>query len=303
MTAEPAGPVTEPARAKVNLFLHVTGRRADGYHMLQSLVVFAEVGDTVSAEPSRMLSLSLDGPFGDLLEVSEDNLVLRAALALQDRARPAWARPAQAQPDAGAALRLTKRLPVASGIGGGSADAAATLRALDRLWALETGEAALETLALALGADVPVCIGSRARVMSGIGDVLQDAPVLPPVWMVLVNPMRGLETRTVFGARDPATTSLPVALPETFATAQALADWLRAATRNDLSAAARTIMPEVARIEAALSGLPGALHAGMSGSGATCYALFATREAAAEGARTLRAAERDWWVEAGRMLT
>jgi len=286
------GPLSEAALAKINLFLHVTGRRPDGYHKLQSLVVFADIGDTVMAEPSAMLSLSLDGPFGDLLEISDDNLVLRAALALQGRARAG----------AGAALRLTKRLPVASGIGGGSADAAATLRVLARLWALDLSAAALEDIALSLGADVPVCVGSRPRMMGGIGDELTPAPALPPVWLILANPMRGLETHSVFAARDAEQVSAPVTLPENFNSAADLAAWLRQESRNDLAPAARGILPEITRIEAALTGLPGALYAGMSGSGATCFALFASRNSAVAGAQTLRQAERDWWIEAAEMV-
>jgi 4-diphosphocytidyl-2-C-methyl-D-erythritol kinase len=291
MTADPSGPVSELARAKINLTLHVTGRRPDGYHLLDSLVVFAETGDTVTAEPSRVLSLSLDGPFGDVLEVSADNLVLRAAIALQDVAK------ARIGHVPGAALLLTKRLPVASGIGGGSADAAATLRALNRLWVLGLSENDLETIALPLGADVPVCIGSRERMLRGIGDRLDPAPVLPALWMVLVNPMRGLETRAVFAARDPGATSPAPAVPDGFATPQALADWLRTATTNDLASAARSLMPEIEEIETALSDLPDVLHAGMSGSGATCFALLAGRDAAIAAARTLRKDHANWWIE------
>ena len=290
--ADAAGPVSEPARAKINLFLHVTGRRPDGYHTLRSLVVFADAADTVTAERSEMLSLSLAGPFGDLLDAGGDNLVLRAALALQDRA---FARTGRRP---GAALLLTKRLPVASGIGGGSADAAASLRALDRLWGLGTPDPEMEALALSLGADVPVCLGSRARMMGGIGDRLEDAPALPPFWLVLANPMRGLETRAVFGARAPTPPSPPVTIPDRFASAADLAGWLARETRNDLADAARSLMPEIGRIETALAALPGALHTGMSGSGATCFALFGDGKTAAEGARTLRASERGWWVEA-----
>ncbi len=285
--------IREAANAKINLFLHVTGRRPDGYHTLQSLVVFADVGDTVTAEPSGMLSLSLDGPFGDLLEVSEDNLVLRAALTLQDRA---FARRGDRP---GAALLLTKRLPVASGIGGGSADAAATLRALNRLWGLALPDDEMQALALSLGADVPVCLGSRACVMSGIGETLTDIPTLPPVWVVMANPLRGLETRGVFSVRDPKAVSLLVTLPEKFSSAAALADWLATETRNDLSVAARSILPEISNIENALRALPGALYTGMSGSGATCFALFTERSEALKGARTLRVNAPDWWVEAG----
>jgi len=291
--ADVSGPASEPARAKINLFLHVTGRRADGYHTLQSLVAFADIGDTVTAEPSGMLSLSLDGPFGDLLEVSEDNLVLRAALALQDVAHARTGR----RP--GAALLLTKRLPLASGIGGGSADAAATLRVLSRLWDLPLSEDERIALALRLGADVPVCLDSRTRMMAGIGDRLTPAPALPPVWIVLANPGRGLETRGMFAARGEAAFTSPMTVPASFASPHDLTDWLARETRNDLEGVARNAMPEIGEMESALCALPGALHAGMSGSGATCFALFADNAAAVEGARTLRDAHGGWWVEAG----
>ncbi len=297
MTADARGAVSELARAKVNLTLHVTGRRADGYHLLDSLVVFAEMGDTVTAEPSAVLSLSLDGPFGDVLEVSADNLVLRAAMAMQDAAK------ARIGTVPGAALLLTKRLPVASGIGGGSADAAATLRVLNRLWGLNLPDADLERIGLPLGADVPVCLRSTARMMRGIGDRLDPAPALPPVWLLLVNPMRGLETRAVFSARDPGAASPAPAIPDGFDTAQGLADWLRSETTNDLAPAARSLMPEIAEIEAALAALPGALHTGMSGSGATCFALFDGPKPAIEGGKTLRTAHRNWWVEPAPLAT
>jgi len=154
------------ARAKINLFLHVTGRRSDGYHLLDSLAVFADVHDAIEAQPSDTLSLTIDGPFGQALAAESDNLVLRAARAL---AEAAGTRPA-------AALRLTKNLPVASGIGGGSADAAATLRALSALWNIAIPPALPESL----GADVPVCMASRACRMQGIGEILAPAPALPP---------------------------------------------------------------------------------------------------------------------------
>ncbi len=291
MTADTHGPVSELARAKVNLTLHVTGRRSDGYHLLDSLVVFVEMGDTVTAEPSQMLSLSIDGPFGDVLETSADNLVLRAAMALQDVAK------ARMGIVPGAALLLTKRLPVASGIGGGSADAAATLHTLNRLWNLGLTDTDLEAVALPLGADVPVCIASRPRMLRGIGDQLDAAPALPPVWMLLVNPMRGLETRAVFAARDTSATTPAPIMPDDFTTPQALADWLREATTNDLAPAARSLMPEITQIESALAALPGALYAGMSGSGATCFALFADRNAALDAARIMRANHESWWIE------
>lgn len=279
------------ARPKINLFLHVTGRRADGYHLLDSLVVFAETGDSVTAEPTSMLSLSIDGPFGDTLEVSENNLVLKAAMALERVAQQ------QGKPLPGAALLLTKRLPVASGIGGGSADAASTLTLLNDLWSLGLSSENLEQAGVAIGADVPVCIASTSRMMRGIGDVLSPAPAMPTFWLLLVNPMRGVETRAVFSARDPDAFSEAVAMPDAFATAADLAAWLSQETRNDLAEPARRLMPEIAEIEAALAALPGALMARMSGSGATCFAVFAAREEALAASRLLAADHPDWWIE------
>lgn len=292
MAADPgAGRRESLARPKINLFLHITGKRADGYHLLESLAVFAETGDGIAVEPAPMLSLSIDGPFGDTLEVSENNLVLKAAMALETIA----GRLGGAVP--GAALLLTKRLPVASGIGGGSADAAATLRILDDMWGLALTERELERIGVTIGADVPVCIRSVAQVMRGIGDDLTPAPALPKLWMLLVNPMRGVETKAVFAARDAAQVSPPLEMPQRFGTAGDLAEWLHRETRNDLSDAARGLMPEILEIEAALAALPGALIARMSGSGATCFALFETREQTLEAAAMLRDGHPGWWIE------
>lgn len=266
--ATPVGaPITELARAKVNLHLHVTGRRADGYHLLDSLVAFPELGDRIEVEPSSVLSLTIDGTFAGALGAGPDNLVMRAAEALR----------AEAGVTAGAAIRLTKSLPLASGIGGGSADAAATLRALIRLWGLDVVPARLAALALRLGADVPVCLSSAPQWMSGIGDVLDPAPALPPCWLVLANPLRETPTRAVFDALT-RHDSPPAARPAApFADARALADWM-AAARNDLAPPAMALLPEIADIRAALAAGPGCLHAGMSGSGATCFGLFAGAE-------------------------
>ena len=170
--------LTEPAPAKVNLYLHLTGRRDDGYHLLDSLVVFAGIGDTLSAAPAETLSLQVTGPFAAGLAGEPDNLVLRAARALAAAAGVA----------AGAHLVLDKHLPVASGIGGGSADAAAALRLLCRLWRVTPQPAALARLAAGLGADVPVCLAGHAARMGGIGERLEPAPVLPACGIVLVNP-------------------------------------------------------------------------------------------------------------------
>ena len=179
-----------PAPAKINLYLHVTGRRADGYHELDSLVVFADLGDTVTVAPDHGLRLTIDGPFASALPAGGDNLVLRAARALADAAGV----------EAKAAIGLTKRLPVAAGLGGGSADAAAALGALAALWGIEAGSEMLEDFARGLGADVPACLGGRPAFVGGIGEALSPAPPLPPAWVVLANCGRALSTAAVFAA-------------------------------------------------------------------------------------------------------
>ncbi|MBW8271037.1 4-(cytidine 5'-diphospho)-2-C-methyl-D-erythritol kinase [Caldovatus sp. SYSU G05006] len=284
-------PVREAAPAKVNLFLHVLGRRAeDGYHRLDSLAVFAAAADTLEAAPAAPdgagLRLALDGPEAAALagEDPERNLALRAARALAREA--GIAAPA-------AALRLTKALPVASGIGGGSADAAAALRALDRLWGLGWARTPrLAAVAARLGADVPACLAARPVRMGGIGEVLAPAPPLPArLGLVLANPRLPLATPAVFAARTGAF-SAPAVLPETgWREAAALARDL-AALRNDLEPAAIALCPPVAEVLAALRALPGCLLARMSGSGATCFALMPDAAAAAAAVARLPSA---WW--------
>lgn len=273
--------VAEFAAAKVNLTLHVTGRRADGYHLLDSLVCFASVGDEVHAAPAAELSLKLTGPESAGLTAEPDNLVLRAARSMGQAA----------------SLVLDKRLPVASGIGGGSADAAATLRALARL----TGAALPDPASVVrLGADVPVCLSGRVCRMQGVGEVLAPAPALPPVWAVLANPRVQVATPDVFRAlalRD--NPPMPSALPD-WRDAQVLAAWL-ATQRNDLEPAAIAVAPAIGDVLALLRALPGTLLARMSGSGATCLALFASEAAAGDGAARLKARMPDWWVAAARL--
>lgn len=280
---EPAGGVAEFAPAKVNLCLHVTGRRADGYHLLDSLVVFAETGDTVRAAPAAALTLACAGPFGAEVPAGEDNLVLRAARAF-------------AAPGRGAALRLDKHLPPASGIGGGSSDAAAAVRAVRRLAGADPLAADPAAL-LALGADVPVCLAARPARMAGIGERLTPAPPLPLAWLVLANPRVEVPTRQVFAAlarrENPP---LPV-LPARFADAADLAGWL-GRTRNDLEAPAQALAPVIAAVAAALAARPGCLLARMSGSGATCFGLFAAAAAAQDAAAALAEAHPAWWVAA-----
>ncbi len=275
-------PVVELARAKVNLHLHVTGRRADGYHLLDSLAVFPDIGDRLEAAPAAELSLTIEGPFAAGLSSGEDNLVLRAARALA--------------PDRGAALRLVKNLPVAAGIGGGSADAAAALRGLDRLWSLGRGAAALERIGAGLGADVPACVRARPVVMRGVGEALLAAPILPRFWLTLVNPGVAVSTAEIFGRRAGAFSESvdPPELPE-FA---ALVSWL-AALRNDLEGPATARHPEIAAALAALRRHAALVR--MSGSGATCFGVFETRADAARTAAAIRAAHPGWWVAVARV--
>ena len=272
-TAETAT-VVEEAPAKINLALHVTGRRADGYHLLDSLVVFAGVGDRLTLARAKAASLVIEGAPG--LSAGPDNLVLRAASAL----------------GLPAAMVLDKRLPVASGIGGGSADAAAALRGLSRLWGRPVPEA---EVALRLGADVPVCLGSRPARMRGVGDRLDPLPPLPPLWLVLANPGVPVATQAVFAALD-RRDGVPLPdLPRGWADAAAFADWL-STTRNDLEPAAIRVAPVIADALSALTAQPGALLARMSGSGATCLALFAAEAPAAAARAALKRAHPDWWV-------
>jgi 4-diphosphocytidyl-2-C-methyl-D-erythritol kinase len=277
------------APAKLNLYLHVIGRRSDGYHLLDSLIAFADIGDEIVASPSSRLELLASGPFAsDLPQAESANLVHRAALLLAARLDRA--------PEA--ALTLVKNLPVASGIGGGSSDAAAALRALAALWGAE-GDAALNEIAVLLGADVPVCVNPRTAFIGGIGELIEPAPPLPPAALVLANPGVPLATAEVFRRR-----AGPFSAPARFAPASdaaALAALL-AERRNDLAEAALALVPEIADVLAALAATEGALIARMSGSGATCFALYAEARQAEAAAHSLADANPRWWVKAGRLL-
>ncbi|MDE2515674.1 MAG: 4-(cytidine 5'-diphospho)-2-C-methyl-D-erythritol kinase [Rhodospirillales bacterium] len=278
----------ESAPAKINLFLHVTARRADGYHLLDSLAVFAGAADRLEGAAASRLALTVAGPFADGLTVEADNLVLRAAQVLaRHGARPPVA-----------ALRLEKNLPVASGIGGGSADAAAALRLLARLWEMPLDPTAMQAIAVQLGADVPVCLDCRPTRMGGVGEVLTPAPRLPAgLGMVLVNPGLALATAAVFRARE-AAFSPPAKLADAWADAGAMAADL-ARLSNDLEAPAMALCPPIAVVLAALRAMPGALLARMSGSGATCFALFGSVAAARAAAAALGRAEPGWWCWGG----
>ena len=286
-----AGAIRVAAPAKLNLFLHIVGRRPDGYHLLDSLIAFASVHDTVIAAPSNRLSLALDGPFAAQLGgAGDDNLVLRAARALAE------ATGHQAQ----GALRLTKRLPVASGIGGGSADAAAALKALNALWRLDPAPEALSAIALSLGADVPICLAGHAARVGGIGERIAPIGRLPDCGLALVNPNLPLATAAVFKARQGAF-SEPARFASVPYEAGDLADALRA-SRNDLEAPARVLLPVIDDVLGALARLKGCLIARMSGSGATCFGLFATEAVAVAASADLAAREPGWWVAPGRLV-
>lgn len=269
---------TEFAPAKVNLALHVTGRREDGYHLLDSLVAFAGVGDRVTLAPGE--GLVITGPQAAALPVSGDNLCLKAAAAM----------------GGGVAVTLEKVLPVASGIGGGSADAAAVLRAMARMGRpLPAPEAVLR-----LGADVPVCLAGRAVRMSGVGERLLPVS-LPPAWLVLVNPGVAVSTAEVFGALERRDNPAMPEVPK-LRDAPELAAFL-ALARNDLEAPATALAPVITTVWNALTAQPGCLFARMSGSGATCFGLFADGPPAAAATRVLRAAHPGWWAEAAPLLS
>lgn len=283
MSADPVT-IAELARAKINLCLHVTGQRADGYHLLDSLVVFADLGDRITCAPADHLSLTITGPEAAGLAADQDNLVLRAARA--------FGRPE------GAAITLEKRLPVASGIGGGSADAAATLVALSKLWRVGLPDAGA---VLRLGADVPVCLAGHPARMRGVGELLSPLPhPLPAAHLVLVNPRVQVSTPSVFnGLARKDNPPLPPELPRL----KTLADLATFLTmhRNDLEVPAQAAEPVIAAVKTALDGQPGCHLARMSGSGATCFGLFPDAWSAAAAAAALRARHAGWWVEAAAM--
>lgn len=281
--------IAETAPAKVNLYLHIGPLRRDGLHDIASLFVFAKDGDVIRVEKAKDLSLSLEGPFAGPLKDAppEKNLVFRAAQIL---ARQCGVRQ-------GAAITLEKHLPVAAGVGGGSADAAAALRALIALWDAEISDAALSRLAFSLGADVPACLARAPVNVSGAGEILAKGPALPPLWICLVNPRIEMPTGPIFRAFDAATAAPEKPVCDPFrAPAYAMLRAAMARTRNDLEPFAIQRAPVIRKVIDYLASAPGALGARMSGSGATCFALFSSREGAARAAAASRA--RGWWAMA-----
>lgn len=275
----------DKARAKINLTLRVLGRRADGYRDLESVVVFADLADTLTFEPGSDTTLDVAGPYAGACGNPDDNLVLKAARALS----------ASVPGLKGGRFQLDKKLPVAAGMGGGSADGAAALRLLARANDISIDDARLMLAALRTGADVPVCVASRPCIMTGVGERLSPPLHLPTLHAVLVNPGVALATRDVFAAYSvvPQAHALtPQAVPRDLA---GLIECLKA-NGNDLTDAAIACAPVVAHVLEALGAQPGALLARMSGSGSTCFALFATAGEAGAAATALTAAHKDWWV-------
>lgn len=282
--------IKDSAPAKINLTLHVTGQRSDGYHLLDSLVVFAGICDEITATIAPDLQIKVGGPFAMGVPTDDTNLILRAASALR----------AVRGVTLGAHLTLEKNLPHAAGIGSGSSDAAMTLSMLAALWDVEPLSAKAPEV-IALGADVPVCMKVPSPIrMEGIGERLTLWPALPDCALVLVNPMVDVPTGAVFAGlkskKNASMGTLPTAMDF-----DKFAAWL-SQQRNDLEAPARSIAPQVDDALKALGRMPQVVHAGMSGSGATCYGLVRTIGDARQVARTLQVGNMGWWVAPAPLL-
>jgi 4-diphosphocytidyl-2-C-methyl-D-erythritol kinase len=287
----PSRAVSVIAPAKINLFLHAGDKRPDNYHTLESLVVFAEIGDKLGFAPSGSLGLKLSGPFGAQTPKTGDNLILKAANALQ----------AVAPHVPGVAIHLEKNLPVAAGIGGGSADAAATLRGLNLFWDLKLPEARLLEIAAAIGSDVPACLLSRPCWMEGRGEHVKRTPALPQIAAILVNPGVQLSTKDVFGALNirtgPGRMQPP---PASIQTVWDLVGYL-ADAENDLEAPACRLRPVIDEVLDALAEEPGCVLSQMSGSGATCFGLFDGAQFAHGAAERIAQDHPHWWVKETRI--
>ncbi|WP_135080588.1 4-(cytidine 5'-diphospho)-2-C-methyl-D-erythritol kinase [Terasakiella sp. SH-1] len=282
--------ITLTAYAKVNLYLHVTGKRSNGYHELDSLIAFAQTGDVLTFEPADTLSLSITGEMAPYLDGGQDdNLVMRAAQGLQKLCKI----------EAGAKITLDKRLPVAAGIGGGSGDAATALKGLCQLWNVFPDPVGMEELALSLGADVPICMKAHANHVAGIGEKITPLPPLPECWMVLVNPMVAVSTPAVFKARTGgfSPSSPMVGEYDLKGFYKGLAE-----RHNDLMAPAITIAPQIQDVLVALEGQEECRLARMSGSGATCFALFDTERQAQQAQKGLKSAYPEWWISIGKII-
>ncbi|MCI9866326.1 4-(cytidine 5'-diphospho)-2-C-methyl-D-erythritol kinase [Rhizobium skierniewicense] len=279
---------TEAAPAKINLALHVTGQRTDGYHLLETLVVFTQAGDVISIEDTEQDSFSLTGPFASVLqqENAGTNLVLKARDLLREAVGP------QPRP---VTIHLEKNLPVSSGIGGGSADAAATLRGLCRHWNIAASTVKLDEIGLKLGADVPMCLSRQPLIARGIGERIEAVGDMPMLHLVLVNPLKGVSTPEIF-KRLTTKTNPPLCDRSNL-------DWMDfiRQCRNDLETPAREVLPEIGAAQTLLSDA-GAALVRMSGSGATCFGIFETMADATSAMASLRQKRPDWYIQATKTI-
>lgn len=269
------------APAKLNLFLHITGRRPDGYHLLQSLFVFTAFGDDIVIEPTNELTLTIDGDFYKTLssEPIEKNLVYRAAELLRKKFHISK----------GARIHITKNIPVGAGLGGGSSDAAAVLKGLNILWDLQLSTEALCEIGLSLGADVPSCIVAKPTIISGIGEIIQPTTLpFTSSWVLLVNPNKPLSTQKVFQEYKKNNNPFSVVMDNTHDTKQ---------YHNDLEPVAIHLLPEIQEILDQLSNQPGCIMARMSGSGPTCFALFMDSLPAEQAEKKLRMRFPTYWTQ------
>ena len=290
MSPGPSAPLVDSAPAKVNLTLRVLGRRSDGYHDIESLVAFAEFGDRLSFSPGGGLTLEVNGPMAAKAGEADSNLVLKAAREMAARRNGLTL----------GAFRLNKHLPVAAGLGGGSADAGAALRLIARANGLARDDPQLYAAARATGADVPVCLDPRPRFMRGIGDILSEPLTLPALPAVLVNPGAAVATKEVFAGWASApvlSRAADLAAVANLSTREKVVEFLLAQS-NDLERPALALAPAIADVLSALGALPGCDLARMSGSGATCFGLFTTASAAVEAGRVLSSGHPHWWVQA-----
>ncbi len=287
--------VSEKACAKINLALHVTGRRNDGYHLLDSLVVFADYGDELCLSPATKTSLAISGPFGAGLETENDNLILRAHRVLSDALKT------QLPPTR---FNLVKNLPVSSGIGGGSADAAAALRGLIKLWRLDVTESLVAECALKLGADVPVCLKNTTCQMQGIGEIISPIKNFAPLYIMLVNSGVTISTPSIFSQLNLEVGQAAFSKLSPFEHLDSQTQWINwlKATRNDLQEAAQQQSDEVAQTLAAIQGSDNLLFSRMSGSGATCFGLYAHLDQAQKACAAIKRDHPQWWAVAAPVL-
>lgn len=278
------------APAKINLFLHITGKRDDGYHLLQSVMIFVDVGDEMQFSPHDSLFLDVEGPFAADMPPPHGNLVYRAAQLLAEEYKvPMRGR-----------IILRKRLPVASGIAGGSSDAATALSGLAKLWGLPDEKERLRRIGAKLGADVPACIARRPVWAEGVGERVTPLQDMPALHLVLANPMVATPTPEVF-RRFRARFSAPLQFS---GRRKSMQEWIADLKlyRNDLTAAAVEVTPEIRGVLAALGDAPNCHFARLSGSGATCFGVFDHAHAATAAVNKLKQAHPDWWISPAGLL-